>query len=276
MVKEAQMGVEQINIASPTPPPPSSSHSSAEGLDQDENDLNESESTLKAKKKFRRMLSESAERNVLKHILKSGFVVLMMMKLEYIDSNNGGGLFYGLNWWLVFLPLWCMFGHECLVDFKEIGRSRSVANEEEEAENNPLSPVLHACCGVGIILAMTLLVCAKLTGASFSAFWIFFPIFFIAGCLLCCISTAVCCTIDTEDGSVDMPPARGQGGSGVNYSPLVDRHGRTAEAERPPTPERSRPPSRPNYTSTGVDSGDFSHTISYSLMSLYRHLLLCV
>ena len=73
--------------------------------------------------------------------------------------------------------------------------------------------VCHGCCFVGILILMTSLTAAKLSGAGFSACLIFVPIFAVLGLTFCCLTLLICCT--GEDLDMDGTGSPGAGSPGA-------------------------------------------------------------
>jgi hypothetical protein len=178
----------------------------------------------------RAAMAKEAERAAVARWLRALAAALVMLKL---------GVFGHFSWWFALAPLWATFGLELAADAAtacapSTEATAQAAREEVAAgqASKRAGAVCHACCGVGFAAAVSATAAAKLSGASFSACWIFAPIFAAASALLLCVALVVCCAVDTTSGS---DPREG-GSSTTPYSPLVDASGKVAGADRPPTP----------------------------------------
>jgi len=165
-------------------------------------------------------MAKTAERSTIAHVLRALTVVLVMLKL---------GLFGYFSWWFVLAPLWALFAFEIAADAltavsaaAAAGTPASTSLSSEEEASAKTSKVAgaacHACCGVGFAVLVTTLSAAKLSGASFSACWIFAPIFAAASVAMLCITLVVCCAIDPN--SITDDSDGGSNGATSPYAPL--------------------------------------------------------
>lgn len=54
-------------------------------------------------------------------------------------------------------------------------------------------------CLLSVFGVIAILSVSKFSGAGFSACWIFFPIYFLAGVVFCCVCCAVTCAVDPDE-----------------------------------------------------------------------------
>ena len=138
------------------------------------------------------------------------------------------------------------------------------AEEEAEAKSTEeQSKAIASICGVIFQTIIAVLFVVKLNqtyaddidivdddGSSYSAFWILFPIFLIAGVTVCCFFCAICCASDFDKA---MSEESGDGGNEDNNEPEVSSPADDVETGVPISP---MPPPMETETSAKEEDED--------------------
>lgn len=75
----------------------------------------------------------------------------------------------------------------------------SYAETEDSMNVDEQTEAAGTCCPLLFLITVSCLFVGKLQGGEFSSFWILFPVFFVAGWILCCCSCIIFCTPDYDD-----------------------------------------------------------------------------
>lgn len=221
----------------------------------EEGDGEDSDTPLTSEQEATRVaMAKTAERAAIAHVLRAFTVVLVMLKL---------GLLGYLSWWFVLAPLWALFAFELVADASTAtsaaADTAAVAPPEDEAAaaartSKIAGAACHACCGVGFAIMVTAMSAAKLSGASFSACWIFAPIFAAASVVMLCVTLVVCCAMDpnsidssggNDDSSPYAPIRRDDlGAAASNGAPSLPTHNEQAGGTAATTSRIGRSPSQ--------------------------------
>ncbi|CAM9415856.1 unnamed protein product [Phaeothamnion confervicola] len=169
------------------------------------------------------------------------------------------------SWWAVFSPVWLAFAgfaalnlltyHSASVIAANAnvapGQDPATYTEEQTLKMSVAGDLVgrfySSCCTWILGFCVTVVAVARIAGADYSVFYVFMPLYVIAGLLLCCMVCFICCARDVDDGE-EAEHAGGQG-------PVADPERPSYGTYSPPAPATDGKAPGPTAAADSLEEG---------------------